>query len=222
LTESLIFSVNDGWCNPISDGIGNHCFGDFYNFMSGDIFKPWTEVKTPYPPLAILYFIPYEFIISNFGVTKLILFVHLLFLLFCVIFPVLHLNLSKRIKKGTEKDGKRSKTTSPKDISTTESVDDIYENIKSVIVYKKKAIQIFNGSNYALSNFASLVKKYKDELGPSVSVFCMAIPIGSDFNLPSAFKKDREKIGIDHLYSVMDPSIKCVKAYEELRKHQKE
>jgi hypothetical protein len=102
LTESLIFSVNDGWCNPISDGIGNHCFGDFYNFMSGDIFKPWTEVKTPYPPLAILYFIPYEFIISNFGVTKLILFVHLLFLLFCVVFPVLHLNLSKRIKKGTE------------------------------------------------------------------------------------------------------------------------
>ena len=129
---------------------------------------------------------------------------------------------SSSIKKGTEKDGKISKTTSSKDTLATESVDDIYENIKSVIVYKKKAIQIFNGSNYALSNFASLVKKYKDELGPSVSVFCMAIPIGSDFNLPSAFKKDREKIGIDHLYSVMDPSIKCVNAYEELRKHQKE
>ena len=102
LTESLIFSVNDGWCNPISDGIGSHCFGDFYNFMSGDIFKPWTEVKSPYSPLAILYFIPYKFIISNFGVTKLVLLVHLLVLLFCVIFPVLHLNLSKRIKKGTE------------------------------------------------------------------------------------------------------------------------
>lgn len=129
---------------------------------------------------------------------------------------------SSSLKKGIAKDEKRSKTTSSKDILATESVDDIYENIKSVIVYKKKAIQIFNGSNYALSNFASLVKKYKDELGPSVSVFCMAIPIGSDFNLPSAFKKDREKIGIDHLYSVMDPSIKCVYAYEELRKHQKE
>ncbi len=103
LTESLIFSVNDGWCNPISDGIGRHCFGDFYSFMNGDIYRPWTEGKTAYSPLAVLYFLPYKFILSNFGIAKLVLFVHLLVLLFCLIFPVLHLNLTGRLKKGTEK-----------------------------------------------------------------------------------------------------------------------
>lgn len=129
---------------------------------------------------------------------------------------------SKLIKTGSKKGAGDEKNSTSKDSSSTESIDDVYENIKSVIVYKKKAIQIFNGSNYALSTFASLVKKYKEELGPNVSIYCMAIPIGADFNLPSAFKKDREKLSITHLYSVMDPSIKCVNAYGELKNHQKE
>ena len=102
LTESLIFSVNDGWCNPISDGIGNHCFGDFYSFMNGDIYKPWTEGKTAYSPLAVLYFIPFKEVISYFGFTKLTLYIHLFILLFCMTFPILHLYLSQRIKKGAE------------------------------------------------------------------------------------------------------------------------
>jgi hypothetical protein len=102
LTESLIFSVNDGWCNPISDGIGSHCFGDFYSFMNGDIYKPWTEGKTTYSPLAVIYFIPFKVVISYFGLTKLTLFIHLVILFFCLTFPVLHLYLKQRIKKGPE------------------------------------------------------------------------------------------------------------------------
>jgi hypothetical protein len=97
-----------------------------------------------------------------------------------------------------------------------------YENIKSVIVYKKRAIQIFSGSKKRLNAFASLISEYQNELGPNVNVYCMAIPVGSDFHLPPSFKKDREKTSIDYLYRIMNPSIKCVKAYDELIKHKEE
>ena len=112
---------------------------------------------------------------------------------------------------------KISKNPSPRD--TTNAA---YDNINSVIVYKKRAIQIFNGSKKRFGNFASLVTKYKNVLEPNVNVFCMAIPVGSDFNLPPSFKKDSEKTIINYLYSKMNPTIKCVKAYDELEKHQNE
>lgn len=110
----------------------------------------------------------------------------------------------------------------PKDSISNEVANEAYENINSVIVYKKKAIQIFSGSKKRLNNFATLVAKYKTELGPNVTVYCMAIPVGSDFNLPPSFKKDREKNSINYLYSKMNSSIKCVNAYDELKKHQDE
>jgi hypothetical protein len=102
LTESLIFNVNDGWCNPKVDGIGNHCFGDFYQFMNGDFNNAWTEKKTAYSALGVLYFLPFKLFITHFGATKIALIIHLSILLFCIIFPVLHLKLSQQIKKGTE------------------------------------------------------------------------------------------------------------------------
>ncbi len=108
------------------------------------------------------------------------------------------------------------------DSTATDTTSEAYENINSVIVYKRRAIQIFNGSKKKLSKFAALISNYKTALGPNVNVYCMAIPVGSDFNLPNSFKKDREKTSINYLYSIMNPSIKCVNAYDELEKHQHE
>jgi hypothetical protein len=113
-------------------------------------------------------------------------------------------------------------TETVKDSMSSDFSNEAYENFNSVIVYKKRAIQIFSASKKRFSSFATLVAKYKNELGPNVSVFCMAIPVGSDFYLPPSFKKDREKNSINYLYSTMNPSIKCVKAYDELEKHQNE
>ncbi len=127
---------------------------------------------------------------------------------------------NKPISKIEENDEKDTETAI--DSISNDIANETYENINSVIVYKKKAIQIFSGSQKRLSNFATLVAKYKANLGPNVSVYCMAIPVGSDFNLPSSFKKDREKTSINYLYSNMNSSIKCVNAYDELKKHQNE
>lgn len=117
-------------------------------------------------------------------------------------------------------DKNRNKTVN--DSTEIDTTSEAYNNINSVVVYKRRAIQIYSGSRKKLSNYASLVSKYKTALGPNVTIYCMAIPVGSDFNLPNSFKKDREKTSINYLYSVMNPSIKCVKAYDELEKHQKE
>lgn len=100
-----------------------------------------------------------------------------------------------------------------------------YENINSVIVYKKRAIQIFGGSNLAMSKFASMINRYKEEFSPDIKIFCLAIPVGSDFYLPSNFSNNKEKKCIDYLYCVLDildPSIIRVHAYEELEKHKTE
>lgn len=109
-------------------------------------------------------------------------------------------------------------------LSTGEKLDEDtpYENIKSVIVFKNRAIQIFGGLNSVLKNYAGMVGRYKNELGPGVNVFCMAVPVGSDFYLPAKFSHTNEKNSINLLYSSMDPAIKSVRAYEELEKHQSE
>ena len=97
-----------------------------------------------------------------------------------------------------------------------------YENINSVIVYKKRAIQIFGGSNLAMSKFASMINRYKEEFSPDIKIFCLAIPVGSDFYLPSNFSNNKEKKCIDYLYCVLDildTSFIRVHAYAVLEKH---
>ena len=130
---------------------------------------------------------------------------------------------NKTVLSGTnlpKDDAKESNANSSN--ADEEDSDTPYENIKSVIVYKSRAIQIFGGIKSALKNYAALVGRYKKELGPGVNVYCMAVPVGSDFYLPSNFSHSNEKTSINFLYSNMDPEIKCVRAYEELEKHQSE
>lgn len=46
-TEMLSGPVLDGWCAPVSQGVGNHCFGDYYyplNFINSN--APW-EAENP-------------------------------------------------------------------------------------------------------------------------------------------------------------------------------
>ena len=96
-----------------------------------------------------------------------------------------------------------------------------FQNIKSIIVYKNRAIQIFGGSERAVQSYAQLANQYKDELGPNVKVYVMAIPIGSDFFLPPQIKKniDREKRNIEILNSKLSPAVVSVPAYESISKH---
>ncbi len=101
---------------------------------------------------------------------------------------------------------------------------DNFQNIKSIIVYQNRAIQMFGGSDRMIKSYAELANKYQDELGPNVTVYVMAIPVGSDFYLPEKIKKNvnREKNNIDTLNANLNPSIIPVPAYDNLAKHTNE
>ena len=105
--------------------------------------------------------------------------------------------------------------------NNTESSLGDFQNIKSIIVYKNRAIQIFGGAERAIKSYAELVNQYKDELGPNVKVYVMAIPSGSDFFLPPQIKKniDREKRNIEILNASLNPGVVSVPAYENISKH---
>lgn len=57
-SETISFYVSDGWCDSKSQGIGRHCFGDFYQPSSTAIQQnPWTVANaTSYSPLNLFYF----------------------------------------------------------------------------------------------------------------------------------------------------------------------
>ena len=77
-----------------------------------------------------------------------------------------------------------------------------FDIVNSIILYKKRAIMIFSGSKNSANNYAAMVNMFKNKL-PQLNVYCMAIPCGSDFFLPSMYNKNRkaEKEFIDYFYS---------------------
>ena len=75
-----------------------------------------------------------------------------------------------------------------------------YQNIKSVIVYKNRALQMFAGSSKMAANFSKLMGEYKLAF-PNVNVYCMAVPVGGDFYLPSNINKNNEIKFINSLYN---------------------
>jgi hypothetical protein len=99
-----------------------------------------------------------------------------------------------------------------------------FQTIKSIIVYQKRAVQIFGGSEKMIKSYAELANQYKNELGPEVSVYVMAIPSGSDFFLPESIKKNvnREKNNIGLLNTYLSPSVISVAAYDNIAKHTNE
>ena len=90
LTETLIFKADDGWCNTESQGIGNHCFGDFSAFMTSKMDDPWSNSNTAYPPFSIIFFSLFKFIYSLSNESNLALFSYLFLLQLSCILPVFY------------------------------------------------------------------------------------------------------------------------------------
>jgi hypothetical protein len=59
--SAVSYSTNDGWCDAKTQGIGQHCFGDYYYpmFLQGKTF-PWTGSPNPYPPIALEIYRPFQ------------------------------------------------------------------------------------------------------------------------------------------------------------------
>ncbi len=53
----ISYYIDDGACDPEIQGIGVHCFGDFYyNIAVGRLDNPWSSVPNPNPPLMQLFY----------------------------------------------------------------------------------------------------------------------------------------------------------------------
>ena len=99
--------------------------------------------------------------------------------------------------------------------------DNEYQNIKSVIVYKNRALQMFSGSKKVAASFSKLMGEYKLTF-PDVNVYCMAVPVGGDFYLPNNINKNNEIKFIDALYASLVNGVIPSRAYESLKPHYKE
>jgi len=89
--ESISWKMDDSWCDPKTEGIGTHCFGDFYYPL---IFEkqanPWKGAENPYSPVSVLLYKPFNWI-NNSATPRLALIIFLAFLIISLIYPVLHL-----------------------------------------------------------------------------------------------------------------------------------
>lgn len=116
-----------------------------------------------------------------------------------------------------------SLVTDSQAIELNEGVDNLpFETIKSVVVSNRRAIQMFSGSKNGAKNYASLINSYKQAFGQSVNVYCMPVPVGSDFYLPEKINKRKEKEFINDLFLQLNPGVIRVNAYNELFKHKQE
>lgn len=77
---SRILPGDDGWCLPEKDGLGVHCWGDYYYpvFLLG-LENPWGfEIINPYPSASLLLFSPFKFVGELFGAESVGLVLYLL------------------------------------------------------------------------------------------------------------------------------------------------
>ena len=88
---SLSFNVQDGWCKN-GEGIGDHCFGDFYYiFNFTQLSQPWSDAIMPYPPLTLGIFEIFRILHSlNFS-SHFSLNLYLLASILALSFPSIHL-----------------------------------------------------------------------------------------------------------------------------------
>jgi hypothetical protein len=70
--SSRSFVSADGWCDPVSQGLGSHCWGDYYYpiFLVFSLDNPWLEHGNPYPGASLVPFIVTHLFGSIIGLTQ--------------------------------------------------------------------------------------------------------------------------------------------------------
>ena len=62
----------DGWCEAVSQGLGSHCWGDYYYpiFLLFSQSNPWLEYANPYPAASLIPFMITHFFGSMTGLAQ--------------------------------------------------------------------------------------------------------------------------------------------------------
>lgn len=101
-SEVFVFRANDGWCNPRTQGIGVHCFGDFYyhlNFLGIDYPYASGNAASPYPPVGLFFFKPFEILLKEFPNSHIALTAYFMTLIFAILSPVFYLKKILQLHK---------------------------------------------------------------------------------------------------------------------------
>ncbi len=77
--SSRSFPGGDGWCDPASQGLGSHCWGDYYYviFLVFSQPEPWLDYPNPYPAASLLPFILAQLMGSFTGISHAGLIIYL-------------------------------------------------------------------------------------------------------------------------------------------------
>ena len=102
LTESMSEITQDQWCKSPTQGLGLHCFSDFYYALPYvNLPHPWAagvNSTTPtMPPFGLFIFKPWSFLVEQFPNSNFILMIYLALLFISVQIPALHLFISNRV-----------------------------------------------------------------------------------------------------------------------------
>ena len=88
-TEILSFNLADGNCKTGVEGIGNHCFGDFYYSLNFALeSNPWLNNVNMYPPVSNFFFKPFSLIRNHIPIGNLSLVIYYMICLVGIIFII--------------------------------------------------------------------------------------------------------------------------------------
>lgn len=87
-----------------------------------------------------------------------------------------------------------------------------------------RALMAYGGSATGGTDYAKAANKYKEVFGKNVNIYCMVIPISTEFYCPDKARKasNPQRPTINNIYAHLDPDVKAVDAYTALAHHVKE
>lgn len=105
ITETISAQTDDAWCTPALQGVGNHCFSDFYSVLRFvDSPHPWsTDPATaqpypnPLPPFVTFILKPFAHFVHGHPSSSMGLFVFLSLMIASALIPTLHAYRTKRV-----------------------------------------------------------------------------------------------------------------------------
>lgn len=87
-----------------------------------------------------------------------------------------------------------------------------------------RALMAYGGSAKGGVEYAKAANKYKEVFGKDVNVYCMVIPLSTEFYCPDKARKatNPQRPTINNIYAHLDPEVKAVDAYTALAHHVRE
>lgn len=87
-----------------------------------------------------------------------------------------------------------------------------------------RALMAYGGSAKGGVEYAKAANKYKETFGKDVNVYCMVIPLSTEFYCPDKARKatNPQRPTINNIYAHLDPEVKAVDAYTALAHHVRE